>query len=165
MLSVLFGFTMCVPLLHAESQTGDQKLFVGTWKLVSTEEKLRDGHTRPYSDVGAKGRGLLMYSEDGHMCVAMMDPARPQWRNDENPTDAEKISAAGFASYCGTYKVDEKKHLMVHYPDISFSPNFVGSTQERPYRFEGKRLIYSAVVPEGEVERWTIVWEKVSDFQ
>jgi len=160
---VLFCLVTAVPLF-AQAQAHDQKLFVGTWKLVSTEEKLRDGHTRPYRDLGDKAIGYLMYAEDGHMCATLMKPARPNWHGEvEEATDAEKISAAsGYTTYCGTYKVDEKKRLMFHYPEVSLYPNFIGTEQERPYRFEGHRLIFSAAVAEGEVERWTIVWERVA---
>ena len=38
-----------------------QVQFVGTWKLVSTEEKLKDGSSRPYQDVGPRGAGYLIY--------------------------------------------------------------------------------------------------------
>ncbi len=135
---------------------------VGTWKLVSTEEKLRDGSTRPYPDLGADAVGYLMYAADGHMCAALMKPARPKWQGND-PTDAEKISAgSGFFAYCGTYSVDEKNGVITHYPEVSYSPNFLGTAQRRPYRFEGDRMIFSDVAASGEVERWTITWEKAS---
>jgi len=148
-------------MARGEQSQPIQKALAGTWRLVSTEEKLRDGRTRPYPDLGSDARGMLIYANDGHMCVVLMKPNRPQWHSDE-ATDAEKISAAsGFTSYCGTYKVDEEKHLITHYPEMSLMPNFIGSEQKRPYKLEGKRLILSDTVPTGEVERWTIVWEKV----
>jgi Lipocalin-like domain len=139
-----------------------QQRIVGTWKLVSTQETFRDGHTGPYPDIGPDGTGYLIYSPDGHMCVALMKPNRPKWHaGEEEATDAEKIGAAsGFTSYCGTYKIDEENHIMFHYPEISFNPNFIGTEQRRPYQLDGNRLTFSGVVPEGEIERWTIVWER-----
>src|SRR5262245_1289944 len=134
---------------------------VGTWKLVSTEEKLRDGKTRPFPNLGSNASGFLIYTGDGHMCAALMAPSRQNWRDPEYATDAEKIAAgSGFVSYCGTYKIDEKNRIITHYPEVSFVPNFVGTAQKRPYRLEDERLIFSDTAPEGEVERWTIVWEK-----
>jgi len=146
------------------AQSGMQKAFIGTWKLVSTEEKLRDGSARPYPDIGANAKGYLMYTADGHMCATLMKPGRPNWHGEiEDSTDAEKISAAsGYTAYCGTYKVDEKNHVMFHYPELSLYPNFIGTEQERPYRFEGNRLIFSSTVPEGDVTSWKIVWERVT---
>ena len=152
----------CVLRLQAQNKS-NQPSFLGTWKLVSTEEKLRDGRTRPYTDMGANAQGYLMYTADGYMCATLMKPGRPNWHGDvEDATDAEKISAAsGYTTYCGKYKVDEKNKIMVHYPEVSLYPNFIGTEQKRPYRFEDNRLIFSDTVPEGEVERWTIVWEKL----
>ena len=139
------------------------EVLVGTWKLVSTEEKLRDGRTRPFPDLGAQASGYLIYTADGHMCATLMKPGRPNWQSaQESASDAEKISAAsGFTSYCGRYEIDEKNHIIVHYPEVSFYPNFIGTAQKRPYRLESNRMIFSDVEQSGEVERWTIVWEKV----
>jgi len=141
------------------------RLFVGTWKLVSTEEKLRDNRTRPYTDLGPNAQGYLIYTEDGHMCATLMKPARPNWQNEiEAGSDAEKISAAsGYSSYCGRYKVDEQNRIMLHYPELSLYPNDIGTEQKRPYRFDGNRLIFSDTVADGEVERWTIIWEKTNE--
>ena len=33
----------------------------------STEEHMADGSKRPYLDVGAHGKGYLIYAADGHM--------------------------------------------------------------------------------------------------
>jgi len=166
-----FGVMVCVltcaGVLDAQDHPGTdsiRKQFVGTWKLVSTQEQLRDGSTRPYPDLGENASGYLMYTDDGHMCAALMKPGRPAWNNDdEHSTDAEKISAAsGFTSYCGRYAIDESSHTMVHYPEVAFRPNFIGSVQKRPYRFEGSRLIFSDTVATGEVQRWTITWERMA---
>ncbi|HMI51007.1 MAG TPA: lipocalin-like domain-containing protein [Candidatus Saccharimonadales bacterium] len=58
-----------------------QVQFVGTWKLISTEEKLKDGSSRPYQDVGRRGIGYLIYTTDGHMCaeidLSCVSAARP----------------------------------------------------------------------------------------
>ena len=41
----------------SQSTSSIQKQFFGTWKLVSTEEVLKDGTSRPYQDVGSHGVG------------------------------------------------------------------------------------------------------------
>jgi hypothetical protein len=159
----LCSFVLCATLAPSGQSSAIREFLVGTWKLVSTEEKLRNGNTRPFPDLGAKAIGYLMYTEDGHMCATLMNPERPNWRSDqETPTDNEKISAAsGFTSYCGKYEIDEANHVVVHYPEVSFYPNYIGTVQKRPYRLEGNRMIFSDVEKSGKVERWTIVWEKV----
>ena len=158
----------CIAMLSAAGQQSRdsasiQHQFVGTWKLVSAEEKLRDGSVRPYKEVGPQGAGYLMYSADGYMCAALMNPHRPKW--DDPPTAAQKTAAIeGFISYCGRYEIDSTSHVMWHYPDLAWKPDFVGTKQSRPYRFEGNRLVFSAKTPpedKSDVEQWTIVWEKV----
>jgi Lipocalin-like domain len=140
-----------------------QAQFVGTWKLISTEEKLKDGSSRPYQDVGPHGTGYLIYTADEHMCAELTGADRPKWN--VPPTSAQKIAALEtFSAYCGRFEVDEVNHVMWHYPELALDPNFVGTKQRRPYRFEGNRLIFSdKQAPEEDdqtVDRWTIVWEK-----
>jgi hypothetical protein len=140
-----------------------RRQFVGTWKLVSTAEKLKDGSVRPYNEVGAKGAGYLMYSAEGTMCAELMKSERPKW--DDPPTAEQKIAAIeGFTAYCGRFEIDPIKQVMWHYPDLAWKPNYVGTKQARPYRFEGGRLIFSdqvSPVDKDDVVQWTIVWEKV----
>jgi len=140
-----------------------QMRFVGTWKLVSTEEKLKDGSSRPYQDVGPRGTGYLIYTADGHMCVELTGANRPKWN--VPPTTAQKIAAMDtFSAYCGRFEVDDVNHVMWHYPELALDPNFVGFKGRRPYRFEGNRLIFSGKqAPEEDdqtVDRWAIVWER-----
>jgi len=115
--------------------------FLGTWKLVSTEDKLKDGTVRPHQGFGPHGTGYLMYEPDGHMCAVMTNPDRPRW--DAPPTAAQKVAAMdGLAAYCGRFEIDEP----------------------RAYRFEGNRLIFSSQATredKPDVVRWSVVWEKV----
>lgn len=153
---------VCAGCTHSGKRSVQQSL-IGTWKLVSTEELFRDGHRGPYPDLGPNAKGYLIYTGDGHMCAELMNPARPVWKNrEEHATDAEKISAAsGFTAYCGDYSVDQGNHIIVHSPDVAFLPNYIGTMQKRPYRLEGSRLIFSGAEPTGDIERWSIAWEKV----
>lgn len=162
--AILWAFICATLSAFGQAQPDSAKHdWIGTWRLISTEEKLRDGRTRPYPDLGEKATGYLMYGADGRMWVALMKLGRANWRHDEaNGSKDEKIEAAsGFSSYCGRYDVDEAKHVVTHYPEVSFYPNFIGTVQPRPYRLEGNRLTFSDKESSGEVERWTIVWEKV----
>jgi hypothetical protein len=147
--------------IHASPDARVQ--FVGAWKLVSTEEKLKDGSSRPYQDVGPHGTGYLIYTADGHMCAELTGADRPKWK--VSPTPAQKIAAMDtFSAYCGRFEVDEVNHVMWHYPDLALNPNFVGTKQPRPYRFEANRLIFSDKQAQEDddqtVDRWTIVWER-----
>ena len=56
------SFVSIVTCLVAQVRKDDSKRenppgIIGTWELVSTEERLTDGSKRPYSDVGPRGQG------------------------------------------------------------------------------------------------------------
>ncbi len=146
---------------HAETEIRDR--IVGTWRLVSTEETLKDGTTRPFPVFGPRGKGFLMYQRDGYMCAVITNPDRGKWADPAHATAEEKAAAAdGTFSYCGRYEIDVERERIVHLPEVGSDPAFVGSRQVRPYRFEGGRLIFSDVEKDHPaVARWKIVWEKV----
>ena len=150
-----------VVLAQSESEIRDR--LVGTWKLVSTEESMKDGSTRPYPEYGPNGKGFLMYSRDGHMCADLMNPDRSKWADPLHPTAEEKAAAAeGTFAYCGRYEIDVKQRRLIHLPEVATDMGYVGSRQIRPYTFEADRLILSdAETQKPGVLRWKIVWEKV----
>jgi hypothetical protein len=132
---------------------------IGTWELVSAEEHMTDGSKRPYQDIGASGKGYLMYSADGHICAAGMNPDRPSWRDRNTPT---LRAIEGFFAYCGRYEIDVAKQAIYHYPEVAWMPNYVGTKQERPYRFDGELLTFSGkATNQPGVESWAIVWRKM----
>jgi hypothetical protein len=148
---------------QSQSAPGERSKFLGTWKLISTEEKLKDGSVRPYKFVGAHGLGYLMYAADGHRCGELMNVDRPRW--DDPPTAAQKIAAIdGLAAYCGRSEIDEANQVMWHYPEVAWTPDYVGRKEPRPYRIEDNRLVFSGKgtkEDDDHVERWTVVWEKM----
>jgi len=166
-LLLLIGLALSTPsalgqteLTQTESQIRDR--IVGTWKLVSTEETLKDGTSRPFPSFGPHARGFLMYQRDGYMCAQLVNPDRPKWANTRHATTEEKIAAAdGSFAYCGRYEIDAPHKQLVHLPEVATDPGYVGSRQIRPYLLEGDRLILSDVAKDDpSVARWKIVWEK-----
>ncbi len=144
-----------------ESEVRDR--IVGTWRLVSTEETLKDGTTRPFPAFGPRGKGFLMYQRDGYMSAVITNPDRLKWADPAHATPEEKVAAAdGAFSYCGRYEIEVKQETIVHLPEVASDPGYLGSRQVRPYRFEGGCLIFSDVEKDHPtVARWKIVWERV----
>ena len=131
--------------LNDRQSTIRQRL-IGTWKLVSTEQTLKDGSTRPFPQFGPRAVGFLMYQADGYMSAFLAHPDRTN---------------EAFA-YCGRYEIDVERKQIIHLPEIATNPSFVGSRQVRPFELDGNRLILSDLEKEDpEVVRWKIVWEKV----
>ncbi len=143
--------------------------FLGAWKLVSTEYKYSDGHTTPYPDLGRDATGFLMYTSSGHMCAQLMKSGRPRWSEADTPTAPEAASALdGFISYCGAFEIRENKHIMIHHPETASSPNYLGTTQERPYHLVGQdRFFFRGAGTEKQKDgtevpvTWTITWERL----
>jgi hypothetical protein len=160
---IMAALLMCNGIVYAQSEAEIRDRIVGTWKLVSTEQTLKDGTTRPYPQCGPHGKGFIMYSRDGYMCADLVNPDRPKWVDPLHPTTEEKIAAAdGTFAYCGRYEIDVKNSRLVHLPEVATGRGFEGSRQIRPYKFEGGRLVLGDVETQiPEVVRWKIVWEKV----
>lgn len=153
-------FSVCT---SAQSLDEVKQRIAGTWKIVSSQQILKNGQKSFDPVLGAHGKGFLIYSSDGNMCAALMNPDRPAWHDKSRPTDSEKLSAFdGFFAYCGKYEIDVEKHVLVHLPEISMTQDFIGTRQIRPYRFDGARMILGDKEKDDpEVESWQIVWEKV----
>jgi len=159
----LFGVILCATSALAQTESEIRNQMVGSWKLVSAEETMKDGTTRSFPDFGPRPKGFLMYQHDGYMCAELMNPDRAKSADPARSTAEEKIAAAeGSFAYCGRYEIDAKQEWIVHLPEVASDPGYVGSRQVRPFRFEGGRLILSDIEKnDPSVARWKIVWEKV----
>ena len=134
---------------------------VGTWQLVSIEDTTKDGAVKPPEQFGPHPRGFLMYHPDGHMCASIMNPDRPAWKDPAKASDAEKIAYYDtFIAYCGTYKLNAEGSIVTHYPGVAWTPAYVGSTQVRPFKIEGNRLIITVANPLPVVSKRVLVWER-----
>jgi hypothetical protein len=155
---LLFGTSV-----FAETEAEVRARIQGTWRLVSTEEILKDGTSRAMPTFGPHGKGFLMYQADGYMCADLVDSDRPRWTDPQHLTPAEKAAVAdGSFAYCGRYEIDVAQKQIVHLPEVATNPGYVGTRQVRPYTFESGRLVLGDVVKDDPaVARWKIVWEKV----
>jgi hypothetical protein len=134
---------------------------VGTWAIVSIEDTAKDGTVRPSEQFGPHPRGFLMYEADGHMCATLVNGDRPAWKDSANPTDAEKIAYYDtLIVYCGSYKLDSAASTVTHYPEVAWTPSFVGSTQVRPFKLEGNRLIITVTDISPTITKRVLVWER-----
>jgi hypothetical protein len=160
---ILVGLALCTASMFGQAESDIRDRIAGTWRLVSMEETMKDGTSRPIAGLGPHAKGFLMYEREGYMCAQLVNPDRPKWSDPAHATLEEKLAVAdGTFAYCGRYEIDLKRHWIVHLPEIASEPGFIGSRQIRPYRFEGNRLILSDVEKnDPSVARWTVVWEKV----
>jgi hypothetical protein len=83
---VLVALALSTASLFGQTESEIRDQIVGTWKLVSTEQTMKNGTTRPHPEYGAHGKGFLMYQRDGYMCADLVNPDRPRWASDSHPT-------------------------------------------------------------------------------
>ncbi len=149
--------------MRARSQDAVARQFIGVWRLVSTEQLMADGTTRPSPDLGPNGVGYLMYIDAKRMCAVLMNPARPKWVIPSNPAEQEIRSAMnGLVAYCGTYDVDAGEGSVVHHVELDKVPNAVGTDRKRLFTFTGNRLVLRLAppLPVGVLES-SLTWERV----
>ena len=155
-----------VLLAQALAQSGSRAPSVaqllGTWQLVSVEGTVT-GQTQPALTYGVHPVGFLMYQADGHMCAELTNEDATAPKDPAKPTDAQKIAYyESFIAYCGTFKLDAQNSIVYHYPTVALSPSYIGSTQPRPFRLQGDKLIITATkgLPDPKLEKLVLVWQR-----
>ena len=144
---------------------GSQKL-VGTWKLVSIEERDANGKLATPLDYGPEPIGLLMYDAAGHMSAHAIRRNRPQLGSDDvhraTPEQA-KAAFVGYNGYFGTYTVDEQAGLVIHHVQGSMIPNWEGSEQRRRFTLADNKLILEPpeIQAAGEKRTRRLTWERL----
>ena len=145
-----------------KESTVQERDFIGTWRLVSMEARSSTGAVS--HPLGEDGGGLLFYSGDGYMSGVLYRADRERFGTQDimAGTEAQLAAAArSYVSYAGRYEVrGDRVH---HHVEASLFPDWVGSTQERIYAFEGSRLTLSTdPIPLGGAElRVVLIWERV----
>jgi hypothetical protein len=139
--------------------------FVGAWRLVSTEYRTDDGAPAE-SPYGAQPRGLLMYDAYGSMSAQLaQNDRKPFATADRLKGSAEEIKAAyeSYQAYYGTYKVDERDHVVIHTVTQALFPNWAGTEQRREYKFQDGKLILRTppILFGGKRLTGVLVWEKI----
>ena len=127
-----------------EQPVGIASGLVGTWTLVSVEERQPSGET--LHSLGPKPLGLLTYDRAGNMAVQIMrDPSLP--RPSADPRD-------GYLAYFGRYEVREKEATVVHRIQGSTQPSEIGAEYTRSVQLSGDRLIL------GLTPTRTLTWQR-----
>lgn len=135
--------------------------FIGTWKLKSCEHRLQNGEI--FYPLGEAAGGILVYSADGWMSVILMKAGRPLFKTTGlfEGSPSEKISAVeGYVSYAGRFEILKEK--VIHHVEFSLFPNWVGTAQERFYKFEKNKLLLFTppFVMNGQEQSAYLVWER-----
>lgn len=107
-----------------------QVSLIGTWKLSLVEARYEDSPVRyPW---GHNAKGLLIYTQDGHMSAVIMGADRPRFLVSDmlgGSVEEQAQAAKTYMSCCGTYEIQGDK--VIHHVEASLFPNWVGQDQVR----------------------------------
>lgn len=117
-----------------------QNQVVGTWKLISAEDRASGSDPwKPYT-FGNPPSGYFIYDATGHASIQIMTTPPQKIATPDSPTLAEALAIFnGYIAYYGTYTVDAK-NITVQV-EGAWDPSQVGSAQARPYQVKGDKLI------------------------
>ncbi len=117
-----------------------QKQVVGTWKLISAEDRASSSDPWiPYT-FGNPPSGYFIYDATGHASIQIMTTPPQKIATPDSPTPTEALAIFnGYIAYYGTYTVDAK-NITVQV-EGAWDPSQVGSSQARPYQVKGDKLI------------------------
>ena len=139
--------------LHARSPQKTTNGLVGTWTLVSVEQRVDSD--KPVAVPSA--RGLLVFDSAGHMLEVVNrfnEPPVPGW--------SDLRSRLSLGGAWGGYRIDMSSKKITYRPLGAVSPNVMGSEFMRSFDLTGDRLTITSIAGElhvNGVTRWT--WERV----
>jgi hypothetical protein len=113
---------------------------VGAWRLASYRAISGD---RTFHPMGEGAVGVLDYSAEGKVSVHIMSTDRR------------------YFAYYGDYTVDEAASTITHHLEMASEPSFVGASNLRHAKLEGRRLVLSgAMTFEGKPATIEVSWER-----
>ena len=117
-----------------------QKQLVGTWRLISAEDRSSaSGPWIPYT-FGNPPSGYFIYDATAHASIQIMTTPPQKIVTPDNPTPEEALAIFNaYIAYYGTYTVDEL-NITVQV-EGALDPSQVGTAQARPYELTGDTLI------------------------
>ncbi len=119
---------------------------IGAWHLVRIDAPGPDG--KPAS--GPQPKGMLLYTQDGHMSVQLMYPPSANALSNE-------YVLHGYEASFGSFDVDESAHTVTHHVQGSITRDqLVGKDLPRKFEFTPDgNLIIRPTRPD---EHWFVTW-------
>jgi Lipocalin-like domain len=137
---------------------------IGTWRLVSREDRTAAGERRIDPGLGADPMAILVYDVAGNFAAQFM-------KRDRSGDDVAVAARAGvnnsaavngYDAYFGKYTVDEASGSVTQVLYGALSPGDVGKTVTREMRVDGDTLTIELATTSGDGEpvTRTLVWRR-----
>jgi hypothetical protein len=137
---------------------------IGTWRLVSREDRTAAGERRVDPGLGADPVAILLYDTAGNFAAQFMKRDRS---NNEVGVAARagvnnSAAVGGYDAYFGKYTVDEMSGSVTQVLDGALSPGDVGKTVTREMHVDGDTLTIELATTSGDGEpvTRTLVWSR-----
>ncbi len=136
-----------------------KELLVGTWTLISWEQKTADGSK--IHRYGENPVGIAFFDAGGRYIISVMRSDRAKYASNtlwQGTPEEHRATADGTMTYFGTYTVAEQDGgIAIHIEGSSF-PNWNGADQKRFVAIAGDRLTLTVRPPNGEVI--DVIWKR-----
>jgi hypothetical protein len=134
-------------------QTSLAEQLLGTWTLVSWDQRQADGTT--VQQFGAQPKGMAVFDASGHYVITVMRADRPNYAIDnfgqiaQATAEESKATAQGTITYFGTYTVTEADRTIAIHVEASSFPNWNGTDQKRFFEITNDQLTLTVRPPRG----------------
>jgi hypothetical protein len=136
--------------------------FIGTWRLVSTEQRTAKGEVVPRPAGAAERTGYIIYDPAGYMAVSIMPVGRKKYAAPQ-ATEAEALAAiSGYAGYFGTFTIDAAAKTVTHQLQGSLDPG-MAPDQVRHFELTGNRITLKPP-PAANGNQSALTWERMPDL-
>lgn len=166
-LTMSLGFAPAAAQNAANRQAPSGSLkdrFVGTWKLVSVEQRNAKGQVVPPAAGAANQNrtGYIIYAPSGHMAVSIMPVGRKKIAGPQMTDEEALATITGYTAYFGTFTINEKEQFVTHRLEGSLNPA-MATDQQRFFEMSGNRLTLKPPAgANGNQSRLT--WERIPDL-
>ena len=115
---------------------------IGTWRLLSREDRTASGEQRIDPGLGADPIALLVYDRGGHFAAQFMKRDRrsvPVAAGPSTPNNSQAVG--GYDAYFGSYTVDDSAGTVTQRLVGALSAENVGLVLTRSMRVSGDELV------------------------
>ena len=151
------SFIMTIDALGQKQSLKDQ--LVGTWTLLSWEQKKGDG--TKLERYGAAPKGIAFFDAGGRYIITVMRSDRAKYASHtlwQGTAEENKETADGTITYFGTYSANEADSSIAIRVESSSFPNWDGTEQKRFVAIAGDQLTLTVRPPAGDIV--DVVWTR-----
>ena len=147
---------------HALSQKQSLKeQLVGTWTLLSWEQKKGDG--TKVERYGTSPKGIAFFDAGGRYIITVMRSDRAKYASNtlwQGTSEENKETADGTITYFGTYSISEAdSSIAIHVEGSSF-PNWNDTNQKRFVAIAGEQLTLTVRPTAGDIV--DVIWKRAN---